>query len=142
MLGLIGRFRRRLATVVLLLAGAPAWAMAQGRQAPPPGEAMVSPGEIQRMLDGYMLIQAQEMLQLTNEQFPRFLSRVRVLQETRRRTQGERLRMLQELRRTTAGRGGPVDEGTIRERLKALDELEVRAAAEIKQQQAAVDQVL
>ena len=94
------------------------------------------------MLDGYVLIQAQEMLQLTDEQFPRFLSRVRALQETRRRTQGERLRMLQELRRTTAGRGGPVDEGTIRERLKALDELEVRAAAEIKQQQTAVDQVL
>ena len=94
------------------------------------------------MLDGYMLIQAQEMLQLTDEQFPRFLSRVRALQEVRRRTQGERLRMLQELRRTTAASGGPVDEDPIRERLKALDELEVRAAAEIKEQQAAVDQVL
>jgi hypothetical protein len=127
---------------MLLIAGAPVWAMAQGRQAAPPGEAMVSPGEIQRMLDGYVLIQAQEMLQLTDEQFPAFLSRVRALQETRRRTQGERLRMLQELRRTTAGRGGPVDEGTIRERLRALDELEVRAAAEVKQQQTAVDQVL
>ena len=136
------RFRRGVATAVLLIAGAPLWAMAQGRQAVPPDEPMVSPREIQRMLDGYLLIQAQEMLQLSDEQFPRFLSRVRALQEARRRTQGERLRLLQELRRTTAGRGGPIDEEAIKERLKALDELDIRAAAEIKQQQAAVDQVL
>lgn len=136
------RFRRGLAMAVLLMAGAPLWAMAQGRQAVPADEPMVSPREIQRMLDGYLLIQAQEMLQLSDEQFPRFLSRVRALQETRRRTQAERLRLLQELRRTTAGRGGPIDEGAIKERLKALDELDIRAAAEIKQQQTAVDQVL
>jgi Spy/CpxP family protein refolding chaperone len=126
----------------LLIAAAPVGMMAQGRQAPPSGEAMVSPAEIQRMLDGYMLIQAQEMLQLTDEQFPRFLSRLRDLQATRRRTQGERLRILQDLRRTTAARGGPIDESVIRERLKALDELDGRAAAEIKAQQTAVDQVL
>jgi hypothetical protein len=135
-------FRIRVGTGVLLIVGAPLVAMGQGRPAAPPGESMASPAEIQRMLDGYMLIQAQEMLQLSDEQFPRFLSRVRTLQETRRRTQGERLRLLQELRRATAGRGAPADEGTITERLKALDELEVRAAAEIKQQRAAVDQVL
>ena len=135
------RFRQGVAAV-LLIAGAPLWAMAQGRQAVPPDEPMVSPREIQRMLDGYLLIQAQEMLQLSDEQFPQFLSRVRALQETRRRTQGERLRLLQELRRTTAGRSGPIDEGAIKERLKALDELDIRAAAEIKQQQTAVDQVL
>ena len=58
------------------------------------------------MLDGYMLIQAQEVLQLSDEQFPRFLSRVRAWQDTRRRSQGERQRMLQELRRMTAARAG------------------------------------
>ena len=78
---------------------------------------------------------------MTDEQFPRFLSRLRDLQATRRRTQGERLRILQDLRRTTAARG-PIDEGVIRERLKALDELDGRAAAEIKEQQTAIDQVL
>ena len=36
------------------------------------------------MLDGYMLIQAQDVLQLSDEQFPRFLSRVRARQDTRR----------------------------------------------------------
>lgn len=137
----------------LCVASASAAGSAQGRPGPqgraqegrgqaPPGEGIVSPAEIQRMLDGYMLIQAQEMLQLSDEQFPRFLSRVRLLQEARRRSQGERQRALQELRRLTSGRGGPADEDGIKERLKALDDLDARAAAEIKQQQTAIDQVL
>jgi Spy/CpxP family protein refolding chaperone len=129
--------------VVLMLA-MPAAVAGQGRPGPPgpAGDGTVSPAEIQRMLDGYMLIQAQETLQLTDEQFPRFLARVRTLQDVRRRAQGERQRVLQELRRMTLGRGGPVDDDRIRERLKALDDLDVRSAAEIKQHQAAVDQVL
>ena len=42
------------------------------QQAPPgaQGELLRSPAEIQRMLDGYALLQAQEMLQLSDEQFP------------------------------------------------------------------------
>jgi hypothetical protein len=127
---------------------------AQGRQAVPPGAqgrlqgragadpAAVSPAEIQRMLDGYVLIQAQEMLQLSDEQFPRFLSRLQALQQLRRRTQGERQRALQELRRMTQARGGSIDENVIGNRLKALDDLDTRSAAEIRQAQEAIDQVL
>jgi hypothetical protein len=117
---------------------------AQARRVAPgaSGDAAVSPAEIQRMLDGYMLIQAQEILRLSDETFPRFLARVRAWQETRRRSQGERQRMLQELRRMTAGRGGAVDEAAIKERLKAFDDLEIRAASEIQQQRAAIDEVL
>ena len=138
---------RVLWVLALIVVCATAGVAAQGRRALPAGpagagEATVSPGEIQRMLDGYMLIQAQDALQLTDEQFPRFLTRVRTWQETRRRTQGERQRMLQELRRMTAGRGGPVDEATIKDRLKALDDLEARANGETQQQRDAIDQVL
>jgi len=119
---------------------------AQGRRVPPAGasgaDGAVSPAEIQRMLDGYMLIQAQDVLQLTDEQFPRFLSRVRTWQETRRRTQGERQRMLQELRRMTSGRSDVVDETAVKDRLKALDDLETRASGEIQQHRGAIDQVL
>jgi hypothetical protein len=121
-------------------------AAAQGRRVAPgaagTGEAVVSPAEIQRMLDGYMLIQAQDVLQLSDEQFSQFLSRVRIWQETRRRSQGERQRMLQELRRMTAARAGAVDEATIKDRLKALDDLEARTGGEIQQHRAAIDQVL
>lgn len=134
------------AVIGVLLATAPTLA-AQGRRvapggAPGAGDPAVSPAEIQRMLDGYMLIQAQDVLQLSDEQFPRFLSRVRAWQDMRRRSQGERQRMLQELRRMTAARAGTVDEATIRERLKALDDLESRAGTEIQQQRIAIDQVL
>lgn len=120
---------------------------AQARRVPPAGaagagEAAVSPAEIQRMLDGYMLIQAQDVLQLTDEQFSKFMARVRTWQETRRRTQGERLRMVQDLRRMLNGRGGPIDEATIKERLKALDELETRANGEIQRQRNTIDEVL
>jgi hypothetical protein len=133
-------------TVGVIVVCATAAVGAQGRRAQPPAaagaDAAVSPAEIQRMLDGYMLIQAQDVLQLTDEQFPRFLARVRTWQETRRRTQGERQRMLQELRRMTTGRGGPVDEVVIKDRLKALSDHEVRANGEIQQQRDAIDQVL
>ena len=142
----VHRVHKVLGVLVSILVCAASPVAAQGRRAlpagPAAGEAAVSPAEIQRMLDGYLLIQAQDVLQLTDEQFPQFLARVRTWQETRRRTQGERLRMLQELRRMTAGRGGPVDEGTVKERLKALDDLEARATGEIQQQRAAIDQVL
>jgi hypothetical protein len=135
-----------LGVLATLVACAGPAAAAQGRRALPAeraaGETAVSPAEIQRMLDGYMLIQAQDVLQLSDEQFPQFMARVRTWQETRRRAQGERLRMLQELRRMTAGRGGPVDEGAVKERLKALDDLDARANGDIQQQRSAIDQVL
>jgi hypothetical protein len=133
------------ALATLIVAGTAMPVGAQARRAVPPGaagDAAISPAEIQRMLDGYMLIQAQEVLRLSDEQFPRFLSRVRTWQETRRRAQGERQRLLQELRRMAAGRAGAVDEAVIRERLKAFDDLDVRTGTEIQQQRAAIDQVL
>lgn len=140
----VRRVLRVLGVLVLSVVCATPMVAAQGRRVAPggAGEAAVSPAEIQRMLDGYMLIQAQDVLQLTDEQFSKFMTRVRTWQETRRRTQGERLRVVQELRRMLAGRGGPIDEGTIKERIKALDELEARANGEIQQQRGAIDEVL
>ena len=142
---MVPEVRRVIGVLAVMVACATPAVAAQGRRTQPGtagGDAAVSPAEIQRMLDGYMLIQAQDVLQLTDEQFPRFLARVRTWQESRRRTQGERLRMLQELRRMTSGRSGPVDEGVLKERLKALSDHEARAAGEIQQQRDAIDQVL
>ncbi len=69
----------------------------------PPAEDSVSPAEIQRLFDAYVVMQAQKELELSDDQFPRFLARVRTLQEVRRRGQMQRGRMLQELRRLVAG---------------------------------------
>lgn len=109
-----------------------------------PGSQMagIPPAEIQLMFDGYALMQAQRMLQISDEQFPQFLPRLKALQEARRRAQMQRQRAIQELRRLTQPRAVPVDEAELRDRLKALDDIEARSAGEIRQAMTALDQVL
>ena len=106
------------AVVALMSVAAPGQAAAQARRAnPPAGPALeqdngrpVAPAEIQRMLDGYELMQAQDTLQLGDEQFPKFLPRLKALQDARRRAQMERVRIVQELRRMSQARPSDVDE--------------------------------
>jgi len=107
----------------------------------PEGLPGIAPAEIQRMLDGYELIQAQEMLQVGDEQFPRFLPRLRALQEARRRGQMQRARVIQELRGLTQSRSAP-DEPRIKDSLRALDDLDARSTLEIRQAREALEQVL
>jgi hypothetical protein len=115
-----------------------------GRPAPPDGETAeapgVSPAEIQRMFDSYALIQAQDQLKISDEVFPQFLTRFKALQDTRRRNMTERFRMVQDLRRLT--NDPQRDEARMRERLKALDDLDARAASELVKAYEAINQVL
>jgi hypothetical protein len=97
---------------------------------------------VQRLLDGYALVQAQEFLGLSDSQFTAFLPKLRALQEIRRRNDLERLRRLQELRRLTNGRAAQLPESDLRERIRALRELETRASAEIQRAVDGVDQTL
>ena len=107
----------------------------------PEGLPGIAPAEIQRMLDGYELMQAQEMLQLGDEQFPRFLPKLRALQDARRRTQMQRVRVIQELRGMTQSRS-TLDEARLKDSLKTLDDLDARSAVDIRQARAALDEVL
>jgi hypothetical protein len=120
---------------------------AQGRNrvAPAPnagpaaGDASVSPAEIQRLFDAYVVMQAQQALQLSDEQFPKFLARVKTLQEVRRRGQMQRGRMLQELRRLSQT---PGQDDALRSQLKALNDLDARVGTEVRQALDGVDQTL
>jgi hypothetical protein len=103
-------------------------------------EGGITPAEIRRMFDSYALMQAQEQLKITDEQFPRFLSRFKALQDVRRRNLMERNRRLQELRRLTSN--PQTDETTLSERVKALQELEDRSLADLRKAYEGVDQVL
>jgi hypothetical protein len=105
-------------------------------------EGGVSPAELQQLFDTMIVMQAQQDLRLSDEQFLQFLPRVRALQAARRRAQAERMRLLMELRRLTQPNETKPDEGQIKERLRMLDELETRSAAEIKQAMNGVDQLL
>ena len=100
----------------------------------------VTPAEIQRMFDAYALVQAQDQLKLSDEQYPQFLARFKALQEIRRRSQNERGRIIQELRRMVLDL--KTDESLLKDRIKALQDLDVRAAGEVRKAQDAIDQVL
>lgn len=122
-------------------------ASAQGRQgrqgratAPPAAEPGVSPGDVQRMFDAYALMQAQEQLKIGDEQFTRFLTRFKALQEVRRQTLQERARIIQNLRRLV--NAPQPDEAQIKDRMNALQEVETRSAADMKKAYEAIDQVL
>jgi hypothetical protein len=92
------------------------------------------------MFDSYALIQAQDQLKISDEKFPQFLTRFKALQDTRRRTMTERFRIVQDLRRLT--KDAQPDESQMRERLKALDELDARSQGELSKAYDAINQVL
>jgi hypothetical protein len=126
---------------------------AQTAQAPPPagprtaGQAPAdqpppTAADIQAWFDAMVLVQAQRALRLTDAQYPQFVGRVKALQDTRRRNQRERNQLVQEIQRILSGRNGPVDETQLRERLKALDDLQPKAAAEVRKAYENLDQVL
>lgn len=128
---------QRAAQCLVAVAAVALWsgtALAQA-PAPPPGPgpdtADLRPGEIQRLFDAYLVMEAQRALGLDDTQYPNFLTRLRALQDTRRRHLVARAALLGELQRLTAPRAArPADDGVIRERLTALHELESRHAAE------------
>ena len=131
-----------LATALTLTAHA---ALAQGgaprRNGPAAaGAEGVSPGEIQRLFDAYVVMQAQEELQLTDEQYPKFLTRVRALQAARQRGLVDRGRIVQDLRRLSGA--NPIDETQAKNQLKALADVDARTATEVRDALSGIDQVL
>jgi Spy/CpxP family protein refolding chaperone len=131
-----------LAVACALASGGVGLAAEGGRQAQRGGVegGSVSPAEIQRMFDAYALMQAQEQLKITEDQFSQFLTRYKALQDVRRKNLQERTRLVNELRRLlNQGQG---DESQLKDRLNALQEVEARLPAEVKKAYDAIDQVL
>jgi len=137
---------KHLATLLVLIAfggGSLAAQVARPRAGGPPpvpADQAVSPAEVQRMFDAYALMQAQEQLNIADDQFSAFLTRFKALQDVRRRTLQERARVIMEMRRIL-NQPQP-DETMIRERLKTLQDINVRGADEEKKAYDAIDQVL
>jgi hypothetical protein len=138
---------------IIACAAVPALAQGARAQRPAargaqPAAEGVSPAEIQQMFDAYVLMQAQDVLQLRDDQYPRFLSRLRALQAARRRAEMQRLQNINQLRRILQSGDLPSEgmiknnEAMIKERLKALDDLAASSAAEVKQAMDSIDEVL
>jgi len=123
----------------------------QGPPPPPQGggplpgldNGEMTPGEIQKLFDAYLVMEAQQALQLSEQQYPQFLSRLRTLQETRRKNLQERNQLMNQLQRLTNPRAAQRgDDAMIKERLTGLQELESRNAAEMRKAYNALDEVL
>lgn len=117
-----------------------------GQQEIPGLNESLTPGEIQRLFDAYLIVEAQRFLNLTDAQYPQFLVRLKTLQDTRRRNQQQRVQLMGELQRLTNPRNAavlrPGDDATIKERLGTLQELESRTAAEMRKAYNGLDEVL
>jgi hypothetical protein len=136
---------KRWALGVATLAVLGMWAGAAQAQPAVPGADPpdLRPGEIQRLFDAYFVMEAQQALSLSDTQYPSFLTRLRALQDTRRRHLAARAGLLAELARMTAPRAArPADDAAIRERLTALHELESRSAAESRKAYTELDALL
>jgi hypothetical protein len=110
----------------------------------PPGAPEMTPFQLQQLFDAMVVMQAQEVLSLSEPQYAQFLTRLRVLQEARRRFQQERGRLINELQRLSGARDARprASEAMIKERLTALQELESRHAAELRRAYNGIDEVL
>lgn len=126
----------------LALAGVPAAAQQAAGAAPsgPRGQARRA-GEVARLFDAYALMQAQETLGLDETQYARFVGRFRTLLEARRAHQANRARIVQDLARLTRAEAAP-GEDALRERMKALDDVDAQARSEIAAAVAGVDELL
>lgn len=116
---------------------------ARGRAA---GEAdRLGPVQILNMLDAWAMVEAQRTLQIPDERYGEFVSRLKRLQQTRRRGMQARNGILQELRRLvgplTAEPARP-DETALQDRLRALNEHDERTAGEMRKAYDELDQVL
>jgi hypothetical protein len=128
--------KRTLAAWLVLLATAAAGfaqapgANARGRENRPAAGGL-NAVEVVRLLDGWAVMEAHRVLELSDEQYAQFITRLRRLQEVRRQNQRERNRLLQELRKLVGPRASATpDEAAIRERLTALRTHDDRAHAE------------
>ena len=148
-----------LAAALGILAVQPAAAQQrQGRQGPPPGEAGEGRGgrgpgrgappdvmALQGLFDSYVLMQAQNQLQLSPDQAPQFILRLQALQDARRRGQARKGRIIQQLRQQTGQRPDGREDGQVDEIQRLLNELktaDVQSAGEAEQALANLDQVL
>jgi len=98
------------------------------------------PGEVNRLFDAYAIMQAQEMLQLDDARFGPFVTKLKALQEARRRHLRGRGQIIQDLQRLV--RQGSSDEAVLRERMDALAKQDASGAAEIAKALEVVDEML
>lgn len=105
--------------------------------------------QLQELFDAFVLVQAQRILQLTDDEYQRFFPAMKRLQDLRRDHTQQRIRLLNELRRAAPLRPGPnqrdvvsADEATLTALLRRFDENEARQADEVREARKVLDSTL
>ena len=102
----------------------------------------ISAGQIQKWFEAFTVLQAQEALHLSEAQYGRFVTRLKAVQDTRRRHQVARNQLINSLRKLTNPLSGTGDEAALAERITALRDEDERAAADLQKAYAGVDETL
>ena len=95
--------------------------------------------QLQAMFDAYALVQAQRALQLSGDQYDRFVSRMTRLLDVRRKHMQQRMRLLGELRRKWRPE---TEEAELVALTKQIDDLDMTFDTEQRAARRAVDEVL
>jgi hypothetical protein len=130
--------------LTLSVATAAAQAASPPQQQEPelPAGRPIGAGEIQKLFDAYAMSQALDVLKLSEAQYGRFVTRLKGLQDARRRHQQTRNQILADLRRLTNPQSTASNETLITERLKALRDEDERSAGDLRKAYDAVDETL
>jgi hypothetical protein len=112
-----------------------------GAQAQPPANPVQVSRDVQDMLDVLVLKQAQQALDLTDDQYVAFFKKMTELQRLRTQHRNQRQRLIAELNRLTQA-GANTDDDTLMARTKAIDDLETGMIQKERDAQGAVDQAL
>jgi hypothetical protein len=136
------RWRVAVLLVLVWVCAVPHAAAQRSDPAPRQSASDLGQGEVQRLFDAYMAMQAQEVLNLDDAQFSRFLPRLKALHAARRRLAVERQRLVMALGKLSAPAVVTLDEALVREQLKALSELDARTPGDLRAAYDAVDQTL
>ena len=131
----VGAQPRRLRAAAVLLA---MW-QAAGQAPGPAANENVDPAELGRLFDAYTVMQAQEALGLDEAHFGPFVTRLRALQEMRRRHLRERVAVMRDLRQLLQATG---NDAQLKERLDALVRLETASRADQAKAMDAIDELL
>jgi Spy/CpxP family protein refolding chaperone len=139
------RSRLHVAVLAAVMAVAtPGLSAAQGRRAqvPPAGTQApgITPAEVQQLFDAAELLQAQQRLNISDDQFPQFLRRFKTLQDIRRQGLTERMRRVNQLQRLM--NAPTFDESAALEQIKELRDMDTRVAAESGRAYDSIDEVL
>ena len=105
-----------------------------------PRQGGLNVAEVERLFDGYVAMQAEDALKLTDAQFPQFLARLKVLQQTRRQHFAARRALLLELDRDV--KASPPADAPIADDLKKLRDLDAKYVDDLRKAYDGVDQVL